>query len=102
MTPRRTIISMLALLATVVGLTPCSAHAFELFVSDPGANAVLEYDSETRAFRGVFASGGGLTEPSGLTFGPDGNLYVGSLDNTVKRYNGATGAFIDTFASGGG
>jgi len=47
MTPRRTIISMLALLATVVGLTPCSAHAFELFVSDPGANAVLEYDSET-------------------------------------------------------
>ena len=107
MTPRRTIISMLALLATVVGLTPCSAHAFELFVSDPGANAVLEYDSETRAFRGVFASGGGLTEPSGLTFGPDGNLYVGSPGFTttqpdmILRYNGTTGAFIDVFATGG-
>src|SRR5262249_30946194 len=102
MTPHRTIISMLALLAAVAGPTPRFALAFELLVSDPGANAVLEYNTETRAFKGIFASGGGLTEPSGLVFGPDGNLYVGSLDNTVKRYNGATGAFIDTFASGGG
>src|SRR5262245_42049183 len=101
MTPHRTIIS-LALLAAVAGPTPRSALALELLVSDPGANAVLEYNTETRAFKGIFASGGGLTEPTGLTFGPDGNLYVGSLDDTVKRYHGVTGAFIDTFASGGG
>jgi len=102
MTPHRTILSMLAVLAAVAGPTPRSAPALELLVSDPGANAVLEYNTDTRAFRGIFASGGGLTEPSGLALGPDGNLYVGSLDNTVKRYNGATGAFIDTFASAGG
>src|SRR5262249_52611352 len=99
MTQHRTIISMLALLAAVAGPTPRSALALELLVSDPGANAVLEYNTETRAFVGIFASGGGLSEPSGLAFGPDGNLYVGSLDNKVKRCNGATGAFIDTFAS---
>ena len=73
MTPHRTIISMLALLAAVAGPTP-RAPALELLVSDPGANAVLEYNTDTRALRGIFASGGGLTEPSGLAFGPDGNL----------------------------
>jgi hypothetical protein len=98
----RAIISILALLAAIAGWTPRHAQAVELLVSDPSANAVLSYSVETGAFIGVFASGGGLTEPGGLTFGPDGNLYVGSLDNTVKRYDGATGAFIDSFASGGG
>src|SRR5437667_12110373 len=101
MTPHRTIISSLVLLAAIVCWTPRHVHAVELLVSDPGANGVLRYNIETKAFNGVFASGGGLTEPSGLTFGPDGNLYVGSLDNTVKRYNGATGALIGTFTSGG-
>src|SRR5690242_10519577 len=100
MTPHRTIISMLALLAAVAGPTPRSAPALELLVSDPGANAVLEYNTETRAFRAIFASGGGLTEPSGLAFGPDGNLYVAGAISKVLRYDGKTGAFIDTFAPG--
>ncbi len=50
---------------------------------------------------GNFASGG-LDQPIGLVFGPDGNLYVTSaVTDNVLRYNGTTGAFIDTFASGG-
>ena len=48
----------------------------------------------------MFASGGGLDNPIGLTFGPDGHLYVGSGDtNQVLRYDGATGAFLGVFAS---
>ena len=36
-------------------------------------------------------------------FGPDGNLYVSSLNSgQVVRYNGTTGAPPGVFASGGG
>ena len=43
---------------------------------------------------------------SGLTFGPDDNLYVATLESgiapgQVLGYDGTTGVFIDVFASGG-
>jgi len=43
---------------------------------------------------------GGLSQPLGLVFRPDGNLYVASnITDEVLRYNGTTGAFIDVFVS---
>ena len=81
MAPQRKVVSILVLLAVLLIAASGPAAAAQLLVSDPGANAVLSYDIQTKAFGGVFASGGGLIEPSGLTFGPDGNLYLVSLSN---------------------
>src|SRR5262249_59406016 len=47
---------------------------------------------------GAFVAGGNLSGPVHAVFGPDGNLYVSSIDNgKVLRYNGTTGAFLNTF-----
>lgn len=74
----------------------------DLLVTSRNTDEVLRYDSSTGAFQGVFATGGGLDNPVGLTFGPDGHLYVASaLTNEVLRYDGVSGAFIDVFASAG-
>ncbi len=42
---------------------------------------MLRYDGSTGAFLDVFvpAGSGGLDGPLNATFGPDGNLYVGSF-----------------------
>ena len=51
---------------------------------------------------GTFASGGGLSFPRGLAFGPDGNLYVASegTDNILK-YDGTTGTYLSEFVAAG-
>jgi streptogramin lyase len=61
---------------------------------------VLRYDGTSGAFLGAFvgSGSGGLTHPTDLIFGPNGNLYVSSWGNDrVLRYNGTTGAFIDAY-----
>ena len=78
----------------------------DLLVGSFSTDSVLRYDETTGAFVGVFASGSGLNSPIGLVSGPDGNLYVTSIDVTstlgsVLRYNGTTGAFIDAFVPSG-
>ena len=83
----------------------------DLYVTSTGFNggsgnypSVLRYDGTTGAFLGGFVApgSGGLSFPHGLTFGPDGNLYVTDVNNSdVLRYNGTTGAYMNTFVPSG-
>jgi hypothetical protein len=90
------------------GLTGFSPQLFafgpgnDLYVASVETNEVLRYDGVTGTFEGAFVKAGpdGVIGPSGLTFGPDGNLYVGNGQG-VNRYNGRTGALIDLFVRQG-
>jgi DNA-binding beta-propeller fold protein YncE len=69
-----------------------------------GGNSVLKFDGRTGAPLGTFvpSGSGGLNSPVGLTFGPDGNLYVASYGSSqVLKYDGRTGAFLSVFVSAG-
>jgi streptogramin lyase len=74
----------------------------DVYVTDNTSNRIVRYDGRSGAYKGVFASGGGLLSPWHLVFGPDGDLYVASSPNGhILRYNGITGAFKAVFASSG-
>jgi WD40 repeat protein len=91
----------LRLALSLLLLAPVPA-AQDLLVASRNTDEILRYAGSTGAFVEVFASGGGLDNPVGLTFGPDQHLYVSSANNSlVLRYDGTTGAFIDIFASVG-
>jgi WD40 repeat protein len=77
-----------------------------LYISSRGNDDVLRFDGATGAFIGVFVapSAGGLIDPYGLAFGPNGNLFITTADHRVLEFNGSTGAFVRilvTAASGG-
>lgn len=75
-----------------------SASAADLLVSAWDPHAIHRFDLETGEYRGVFAAGGGLMHPTGMAFGPDGNLYVTSFSGwSVQRFDGQTGASLGTF-----
>ena len=74
----------------------------KLWVSDQ--TSVLRYDQVTGAFldASVTPGSGGLNNAQGISFGPDGNLYVASFfSGQILRYNGKTGEFISVFVPSG-
>ncbi len=71
----------------------------ELFIACHDASKVARLDvaSETLTDPFVAPGAGGLNIATGVTFGPDANLYVTGRDNSqILRYSPA-GAFIDVF-----
>lgn len=88
-----------------------TVSAAELFVADRATNRVLSFDEETGNFIRVVTSTG-LDEPSGLTFGPGGFLYVTNLQSgfegaaasvvKVDPVTGVTTPFVETIIGTGG
>jgi DNA-binding beta-propeller fold protein YncE len=72
-----------------------------VYVSSFDNDTVLKFNARNGDPLGVFvpAGSGGLNGPTGLTFGPDGNLYVSSfvLNNRVLKYDGRSGQFLGVF-----
>ncbi len=71
----------------------------DVFVSGRLSHSIVQYDAITGALGNVIspATAGFGT---GLAFGPDGNLYVGSSNGTlssVDKYDGATGTALGAF-----
>ncbi len=98
---RRHLVLLLFLTGMCCMAGPQVAHA-DLFVSAASANSVMRFDGTTGALIGNFVApgAGGLGDPQGIAFGPDGNLYVSNnTSNNVLRFDGETGEFIDEFAS---
>lgn len=67
-------------------------------------NEILVYDGVSGEFKGVFGQANnaesGLLNPTGIKFGPDGNLYIASaFTSQVLRYNGTTGEFMGVYAT---
>lgn len=72
----------------IVRVDPATAPLTEDFVFDDPLTPVDE--------------SGGLNGPTGVVFGPDGNLYVASFaSNQILRYDGTTGVFLGIFVAAG-
>ncbi len=75
----------------------------ELFVADRASNRVLSFDETSGKFLRVVTSTG-IDEPSGMTFGPGGFLYVSNFQGgfggaaSVVKIDPATGATTDFIA----
>ena len=81
---------------------------FDLYVSNGIDQNILRFDGTTGAALGEFVASrsGGLESPTGLSFGPDGNLYVTATSYlsrrpSIIRFQGpngtSPGALIDQF-----
>jgi sugar lactone lactonase YvrE len=94
-----------------------SLQGSDYFVSSNGNDRILEYDSSTQNFVSTFVvqGAGGLSQPTGMAFGPPmagepgeasndpvQELYVASFGNdSIMRYDGADGSPLPVTAGNG-
>ncbi len=97
--------TLLFVIAATTAVAP--AHA-DMFIQNSFVDRVIRYNEVTGANEGVFVNpGNNLLSPTGITFGPDGNLYLTSTlgpnsQGSILKYNGQTGAFMGSFATAPG
>lgn len=99
----------LGLALAIVAVRPAAADLWALSIDPYGTappadaakyNKVLRFDNAGNVLANDIPSGtSGLSYPSGIATGPDGNLYVSSGGTaSVLYFNGQTGAALGTFA----
>lgn len=109
---RAAAVGALAALALLAAVIASGALKSGWFAVEPGdvvaANlrdgSVAAFDGRSGAFRGylVEPGKGGLAGATGVAFGPNGDLFVGSSStDQVLRYARGTGAFLGAFVDGG-
>jgi len=88
--------------ALILFVTPGLAARADILVTDRLAGDILRYTTSGAPLGSFIASGNTKPNgPVGVTFGPDGFLYVSSSNNNqILRYD-RNGVFKDVFASGG-
>lgn len=88
--------------ALILFATSGLAARADILVTDRLAGDILRYTTSGTPLGSFIAPGGTKpTGPIGITFGPDGFLYVSSsANNQILRYD-RDGVFKDVFASGG-
>jgi hypothetical protein len=76
--------------------------AGNIYVSSSLTNTVVKFDNAGNCLGEFITAGsGGLNNPRGLTFLPNGDLLVNSHNSgQILRYNGTTGAYIGVFSNG--
>jgi sugar lactone lactonase YvrE len=86
---------------------PGTAHYHDLFVTSTVSNVtsgqVLRFDWASQSYQSfVTPTSGGLQSSGGITFGPDGNLYVTDWNQSeILQYDGTTGNFLSVYVSTG-
>ena len=88
--------------AILLFVTPGLAASADILVTDRLTSDILRYTTSGTPLGSFIASGNTKPDgPIGVTFGPDGFLYVSSSNNNqILRYD-RNGVFKDVFASGG-
>ena len=88
--------NLFVLLMFGLNLSPLTAQSTPLLlVSSSGTGDIKQFNASNGTPLGVFASGGGLLVPQGITIGPDGNVFVADAHSlAVYRYDGTTGASL--------
>jgi hypothetical protein len=71
----------------------------ELLVSDRAANRILAFDPESGALVRVVSTSALLDEPTGITVGPGGFIYVSNSQTNILKIDPQTGEATE-FASG--
>jgi WD40 repeat protein len=81
---------------------PGGAGSGTVLIGDMSTDDIREYDADTGAYLGTFAAG--VTNPSDMVFGPNGNLFVCSYEAGAGVYeiDGVTGAVINQWGLGMG